>query len=261
MSEVALSSDGMPVAYEVHGQGSPALVFVHGWSCDRKYWRNQLGHFDDRHRVVAIDLAGHGKSGRGRKAYTIPAFGDDVVAVVEKLGIDDIVLIGHSMGGDVIVEAALDLRERVRGLVWVDVYSTLGQISSRAANERFIAPFRQDFETAAGQFVRRMFLAGSDLALVESVVADMSGAPPEIAVDVMEHAINNDGAILAGLRELRVPIVAINPDHQPTDTEALRRHGVRAVTMIGVGHFPMLEDPAAFNRLLGEVIGTFARER
>jgi pimeloyl-ACP methyl ester carboxylesterase len=261
MSEVALSSDGMPVSYEVHGQGSPALVFVHGWSADRTYWRNQLGHFAARHQVVAIDLAGHGESGRGRTAYTIPAFGDDVAAVVEKLGFDDIVLIGHSMGGDVTVEAALDLHERVRGLVWVDVYSTLGEISSRAVNERFIAPFRQDFEATARQFVRRMFLAGSDPTLVEWVVADMSSAPPEIAVNVMEHAINNDGAILAGLRELRVPIVAINPDHRPTDTEALRRHGVTAVTMTGVGHFAMLEDPAMFNRLLGDVIGTFARER
>src|ERR1700688_3196975 len=147
MSEGALSSDGIHVAYEADGQGSPALVFVHGWACDRSYWRNQLGHFAERHQVVAIDLAGHGEAGLGRKAYTIPAFGEDVVAVVQKLGLDDMVLIGHSMGGDVIVEAALELRERVRGLVWVDVYSTLGEISGRAANERFIAPFRQDFET------------------------------------------------------------------------------------------------------------------
>ncbi|HVC77037.1 MAG TPA: alpha/beta hydrolase [Candidatus Micrarchaeaceae archaeon] len=261
MSEVALSSDAIPVSYEVHGQGNPALVFVHGWSCDRTYWRNQLGHFAESHQVVAIDLAGHGESGLGRKEHTMPAFGDDVVAVVEKLGFGDVVLIGHSMGGDVIVEAALKLRERVRGLVWVDVYSTLGQVSSRDVNDRFIAPFRQDFEPTARPFVRQMFLAGSDPSLVDWVVADMSSAPPEIAVNQLEHAINNDAAVLAGLRELRVPVVAINPDHRPTDTEALRRHGVTAVTMTGVGHFPMLEDPATFNRLLGDVIGTLARER
>ena len=261
MSEGALSSDGIHVAYEADGQGSPALVFVHGWACDRSYWRNQLGHFAERHQVVAVDLAGHGQAGLGRKAYTIPAFGEDVVAVVQKLGLDDMVLIGHSMGGDVIVEAALELRKRVRGLVWVDVYSTLGEISGRAANERFIAPFRHDFETTTRLFVRGMFLPSSDPELVKWVVADMSSAPPEVAVNTMEHAISNDADILAGLRELDVPVVAINPDHLPTDTEALRRYGVRAVTMTGVGHFPMLEDPGTFNRLLGDVIATFARER
>ena len=259
MSEVAVSADGIPVAYEVHGQGNPALVLVHGWSCDRTYWREQLGHFAERHLVVAIDLAGHGESDAGRQAYTMAAFGDDVVAVVEKLGLDDLVLTGHSMGGDVIVEAALKLRERVRGLVWVDVYSTLGEARSRAVIDRFMAPFRKDFETTTRRFVGGMFLAGSDPDLVDWVVADMSAAPPEIAVDTMEHAISNDAAILAALQRLKIPIVAINPDYRPTDTQALNRHGVTAVAMSGAGHFLMLEDPATFNRLLGEVIARFVK--
>src|SRR5918994_764401 len=91
----------------------PALVFVHGWSCDRSYWSRQLPHFAGRHNVVAIDLAGHGESGVGRQAWTMPAFGDDVVAAVEQLGLESTVLIGHSMGGDVIVDAALKLPDRV----------------------------------------------------------------------------------------------------------------------------------------------------
>jgi pimeloyl-ACP methyl ester carboxylesterase len=260
MREIALSADGIFVSYEVLGHGTPALVFVHGWLCDRTYWRNQLGDFAERHQVVAIDLAGHGESGVGRMAYTMPAFGDDVVAVVDRVGLEDAVLIGHSMGGDVIVDAGLKLRERVSGLVWVDVHSSLGKISSREENERFITPFRNDFETAVRQFVRRMFVAGSDPDLVEWVVADMSSAPPEVAVNVMEHAINNDAAILSGLPALRVPVVAINPDHSPTDTQSLARYGVRAVIMQGAGHFLMLEHPATFNRLLGGVIGTLVRE-
>ena len=63
--------------------------------------------------------------------------------------------------------------------------------------------------------------------------------------------------ILAGLRELTAPVVAINPDARPTDTEALRRHGVKTVLMSGVGHFLMMEDPDRFNRLLGEVVEEF----
>ena len=63
----AVSPDGIPVTFETHGTGEPALVFVHGWSCDRSYWRGQVGEFARRHRVVVVDLAGHGESGAGRE--------------------------------------------------------------------------------------------------------------------------------------------------------------------------------------------------
>jgi pimeloyl-ACP methyl ester carboxylesterase len=95
---------------------------------------------------------------------------------------------------------------------------------------------------------------GSDPDLVERVVGDISAAPPEIALDAMEHAISNDGPIVDSLRELRAPVVAINPGYRQTDVEGLRRHGVTTVVMPGVGHFLMMEDPDTFNRLLNDVI-------
>jgi pimeloyl-ACP methyl ester carboxylesterase len=87
----------------------------------------------------------------------------------------------------------------------------------------------------------------------------MSGAPPGVAVGALEHAFANDDAILAALPKLTAPVVAINADYQPTDSEALERHGVKAVLAPGVGHFLMMEDPDTFNRLLGETIEDFER--
>jgi pimeloyl-ACP methyl ester carboxylesterase len=92
----ATSADGVPVRYDGYGAGGPAIVFVHGWSCDRGYWDGQVAHFAERHRVVTVDLAGHGESGLGRTAWTIPSFGEDVVAVVDRLELSDMVLAGHS---------------------------------------------------------------------------------------------------------------------------------------------------------------------
>ncbi len=189
----------------------------------------------------------------------MPAFGGDVVAVIEKLGLRQVVLIGHSMGGDVIVEVALALPERIVGLVWVDTYRTLGGVDTPEETEEFVRPFRQDFRTAVEAFVRPMFVAGSDARLVERVVADMSAAPPKRAVEMMHHAVTNDDAILAALPRLEAPVVAINPDYRPNDVEALGRHGVEAVLMTGVGHFLMLEDPEAFNRLLGQTVEDFTQ--
>ncbi len=261
IADAVTSSDGIRIAYEAYGEGSPALVFVHGWSCDRSYWAGQLQPFSRRFKVVAVDLAGHGESGLGRETQTMGAFGGDVAAVVERLGLQRIILIGHSMGGDVIVEAARRLPGRVAALVWVDAYKRLGTFRTPEQVQAMVAPFRADFVETTRGFVRGMFPTGADPSLVERVAADMSSAPPAIAIGALESAISFDREIPLALQELRLPVVAINPDNAPTDTASMRSHGVEVVLMSGVGHFLLMEDPERFNRLLSTVIDTFVRSR
>jgi len=258
MHDTATSSDGITIAFEVIGDGSPALVLVHGWSCDRTYWRGQR-ELADRFRVVTVDLAGHGESGVGRRSWTMAAFGADVAAVVEQLDLDDIVLVGHSMGGDVIVEAACLLPDRVRGLVWVDVYRSLDEAGSDdSALDAFMTPFRADFPAATRAFVRRLLGANARSGRIAWVIDDMAAAPPAVALDALRHAMTNERPAIAGLRRAGVPAVAINPEQPPTDAGSLARHGVATMTLAGVGHFLMLEDPAGFNRLLDGALETFA---
>ena len=121
LAAVVRSTDGVPIHYTVQGKGEPALVFVHCWTCDRHLWDGQVPAFARDHRVVALDLAGHGESGRGRKEWSIEAFGQDVKAVADKLGLERMVLVGSSMGGPVILEAARRMPGRVVGLVPVDI--------------------------------------------------------------------------------------------------------------------------------------------
>ena len=254
-ASVTASPDGIPIHFDLAGSGSPAIVFVHGWSCDRTYWRRQVDAFAATNLVVALDLAGHGESGAGRADWTMRAFGDDVAAVIGAADVRDAVLVGHSMGGDVIVETALAVPDRVRALVWVDVYRTLENPRLPEAAQALAEPYRLDFFAKAGALVRGMFLPTSNPDLVERVATDMASAPPEIAVDVMAHTWGNQRALIEGLARLTVPVTAINPSERPTDVDSLARHEVRNVPLAGVGHFPMLEDPDAFNRVLRDVIG------
>jgi pimeloyl-ACP methyl ester carboxylesterase len=245
--------DGVPIAYDEHGDGTPALVFVHGWSCDRSYWKAQVDAFGDT-KVVAVYLAGHGASGPGRSEWTISAFGADVAAVVDALALERIVLIGHSMGGDVILEAARRLPGRVAQLVWVDVYSQLHTPRTPEQVEAFAAPFRDDFVDTTRAFVRRMFPSTADPSLVEYVAADMSSAPPAVALPSLAAALTFGREVPGILDELKLPTIAINGDTSPTDVESMHRHGVEVVVMSGVGHFLMMEDPERFNRLLAAAV-------
>jgi pimeloyl-ACP methyl ester carboxylesterase len=248
------SADGLAIAYEAHGGGVLALVFVHGWSCDRSYWAGQLQPLAQSYRVVAVDLAGHGDSGQDRRAWTIEAFGDDVAAVVRDLRLERAVLVGHSMGGDVVVEAALRLPGRVVAMVWVDVYRELDSPRTPEQIRTFAEPFRLDFAERTKAFVRTMFPPSADGKLVERVAGDMAAAPPAVAVPCLQSAQAFEYEIPQALRELGLPVIAINPDDGHTDMESLRRHGVRTILMPDVGHFPMLEAPQRFNELLARIV-------
>lgn len=254
MAASVASLDGISIRFDSLGSGDLAVVFVHGWSCNRTYWRNQVDAFAGRYRVVAIDLPGHGESGDGRDSWTMPSFGEDVVAVVNHLGLRKTVLIGHSMGGDVVVEAALRLGDRVAGLVWVDTYHRLTVPETEEQVQAFLEPFRRDFEQTTRSLVRRMFPPNADPDIVEAIENDMSSAPAHIAFDVLHHAFANEGPVMSALQQLAIPIVAINPDYRPTDVESLSKYRVETVIASGVGHFLMLEDPDQFNRLLDEVL-------
>lgn len=252
------SADGVMIYYDVRGEGSPALVFVHCWCCDRGYWSGQTGELGKHYKVVTIDLAGHGQSGTGREKWTMQAFGADVAAVVNKLGLDNVILIGHSMGGPVNVAAARQLPGKVIGLVGVDIYNALGTTYTEDQVKAFLQPFRDDFESTVRVFLRPMFPATADSTLVARVIDDMSSAPPEIGVGAFEELFKYyfSERIVADLKELNLPMRCINADQNPTDFEANRAvvPSFDAKIMPGKGHFLHLEDPETFNRLLKETI-------
>lgn len=258
MAPSAHSSDGLRIAFEVAGEGSPATVLVHGFACDRTYWREQVPVLARRHRVVTLDLAGHGESEGGRRDPTMAPFGADVAAVVDACGLDSIVLVGHSMGGDVILEAAPLLGSRVRGLVWVDTYGSLEDPMTPAEADAFAAPFRTDFAGETRRFIGSMFRPDADPVLRDWIVEDMAAAPLPTSVLELIHAIANQAPAAARVRELRVPLVEISPDLRATDVQSLRAHGIATVIVPDTGHFLMLEAPDRFNAVLEGVLAGFS---
>ena len=258
----AISADGISINYEMRGQGETAIVFVHGWCCDLSYWSEQAPHFALNYKVVSIDLAGHGESGLDRTEWTMGAFGEDVAAVVNKLDLERVVLVGHSMGGPVILEAARLMPARVIGLVGVDTLRDFEEKVTQEQLDGLITPLRADFPAAAKDFVRSMFAADSDKVLIEKIVADMSSAPPEVGLSALEGLFsyqNND--LKAALSEVQAPITCISCDIWPTNVEVNKQYAPSFTVKIppGVGHFNMMEDPETFNRLLEETVQEFAR--
>jgi pimeloyl-ACP methyl ester carboxylesterase len=246
--------DGVPIAYTVTGSGSPALVFIHGWMCDQTHWAEQIDRFSADRTVVTIDLPGHGKSGLGREGWPLIAFGADVAAVVDHLGLYRVILVGHSMGGPVALEAARLMPDRVIGVVGVDSLQDADYRYDPERIEAFVAAFENDFEGTCGQFVTSMFTEGADPGLVEHVKAGMCDGPSEVGAAIMRQYVDYDlGAALAAVD---APVRCVNCSKWPTDIEANRAYhpDFDAVIIEGPGHFLMLEAPEEFNTRLTEVI-------
>jgi len=248
---------GAALRYEVQGEGEPTLVFVHGWSCHRQFWNEQIRRFQQVRRVVALDLMGHGESDAQRTEWTIEAFGDDVVRVCDALKLERVILVGHSMGGPVCLVAAKRLGTRCVAVVGVDTLRDVEHRIPPDVIESFLAPFRADFAAATNTFVREQFFPkDADPALVDLVAGSMSARPPEIALPLLEAVMRFDeGAALAAVD---VPVHCIQSESAmyPVNLAANQARNPRYtfVVMPGVGHFPMLEDPERFARLLADFV-------
>ena len=255
---VVSSADGTPIAYEVHGSGEPTLILVHGWSCDARYWREQLAYFAARQRVVTVDLAGHGHSGVGRDDYTMGSFGEDVRAVADAVGGDQLILVGHSMGGLVIAEAARLLPGRVLGLISIDALHNLDYPVTEENAAEMITPLETDFPIACRQFAAAMIRPGTDADLAAWIQADMAAAPAAVALSAMRGYMAQwiSGAGPKLFEELPLPVVAVCADLWPVDAEANRRHmrSFEAIVLEGTDHFLMLDAAEEFNQALEAAI-------
>jgi pimeloyl-ACP methyl ester carboxylesterase len=239
---------------DVRGSGDPALVFVHGWSCDRGYWAGQVEYFARRQTVVTVDLAGHGDSDSDRADWTLAAFAEDVVAVVGQLAAARMVLVGHSLGGDVATKAAVLLPGRVDGVVWADTYRSLPADVAEAEQERFVQRVTADPGVEVRAFVRAFFPPSSRPDLVERIVEDMASAPKDVLLATLRVGLGAWPEVRESLARLRVPVFAVNPGYRHTDAASLAAYGVQVRVLPEVGHFLMVEDPQGFNDLLAAVL-------
>jgi pimeloyl-ACP methyl ester carboxylesterase len=248
----ALSADGSPVSFAVKGTGEPTIVFVHCWTCDHKFWQHQIEYFSKRYQVVWLDLAGHGQSGSTRSDYTMEAFGEDVATVVNKVGVKRAVLVGHSMGGPVSIEAAKILGDKVIGIVGVDTFYTPFQFpKSEAEIKGFLKPFEKDFIGTREQLFQSMFTPNADPELKASIAGQSSGVNPEMGTSALYEIFRWSARNLPdGLNSYSNKLKNINA--APTGNETALH---KSVTLIpGVGHFVPQVKPEEFNAALSKII-------
>ncbi len=252
------SFDGQLISYNVFGKGDVTLVFVHGWSCDSRYWRCQIPFFCKKYQVVAIDLAGHGNSEQGRKVYSLEGFAQDIKAVVDDINATKVILIGHSMSGEIAAEASRRMPERVIGVIGADSIQNVEDTMPKEQFEQMVDAFQKDFKAEVQAFVGTMTGENINPELKKWIIDDMSCEPSYAALSAFkEYVAKFENKGIANLfREVKVPVRCVNADLWPTNPEANRKYmsSFEVTIMQGCGHFLMMERPEEFNKHLHKYV-------
>lgn len=237
----------------VSGAGSP-LVFVHGFTTTAEFWREQVEAFSSRYRVIRINLPGHGVSPRPEgRSYTIPAFANDILQVYRALDIDDAILVGLSMGGTVAQSFTLAHPERVQALVLVG--ATPHGLGEDVNVDNVLKAIDELGVVQASQnVIERSFGSAASSKLIEFAKREVAQTPAFVAREAIASLNASDSR--PRLRDIRVPTLVVVGNEDiitPPAESVILAQGIRdscLEVIADAGHFPMLEQPQAFNRVI-----------
>ena len=274
---------GLKVAYTERGAGEPALVLSHGLASYLPVWSRNLDALAAHHRVIAIDLPGYGKSDKANFDYSMAFFARVVERVIEKLELGRVVLVGHSMGGQIAITHALRYPGRAEGLVLVAPAGLErfapgeGSWMAEAMTKEFVMVTPPDGieNNFASNFWRMpdeaRFMVRDRIAITGGPDFDAYAYAVSRSVWAMLH-----GPVADRLSEVRVPTLITfgegdalipNPILHGGSTERLARQAAATIPHAQLrlipraGHMVQFERPAEWNQAVLEFLSRFEEEK
>ena len=265
-SVTAIHNHGINIAFTDTGKSDTTLLFIHGWAINKGYWADQLSYFGKKYRFVAIDLPGFGQSGKDRSKWDTKTYSNDIDSVIKELKLKQVILIGHSMSGDIALQAAIENPTQVIGLIGVDNFKNAGEPQNPEAKKQLAAALqamKHNFKKIAYQYINEsLFSKNTPAAIKKRVLNDVAHADTTIAVASMEQQ-DPDFDEIAKLKQYGKKLYLISSDVTPTVTKYLSAQNIpfKIYYTKGTGHYAMVETPQQFNALLDEAIADIRKHR
>ena len=266
---IEIKNGDVSIAYHLSGHGDTSIVLVHGWGISKEYWKYQEDALSSQYTVVSLDLGGHGQSGHNREVWTIEEYAKDVIAVINGLDLKHVILVGHSMGGEIILQTALTIPGKVIGLIGIDNFkqfvTAFTPQEEKEIND-FLQSLKTNFDTTATMYTKlALFPPGyADSISMNRVIRSIQDADTVAAIKSLEslmHFALKDSEMIS---HLPVPIHLIVSDYTITNEESFRRTakaGSSIRVIKGTGHYPMIEKPEQFTYLLRESIQQIGKKQ
>lgn len=251
--------DSIKICYKVAGSGQRSMVFIHGFGCDMNAWREQFGYFNDKAKMIFIDLPGYGKSDKPQTEYTLDLFASAVKSVMDKEDIKDAVFIGHSLGTPVCRQVIYKYPRLVSKLVDVDgVYCFYPADSDmKAAYTAFAESFNSDsVRQIISGFVESLCVPQTSSEIKNYAMSVMPQTSRRIAYSTMKNLIKEKYWI-NGKIDIPALVIASKNSQIPSDYKQIMGKlylNMEYHELDSIGHFIMMEQPQMFNNMLDEFI-------
>ena len=258
---VTANVNNTTVAFNQYGNGDTTLLFVHGWCINKEYWNDQSKYFSDKYKVVALDLPGFGGSGKNRNEWTFEKYADDINEFIKAEKLENVILIGHSMSGDILLLMDTKYPESVIGIVGIDNLKRPGVKLSEEENkgiEGFFAMMDSSFSGTVEVYTKQnLFPPSADTSIVNRVVKDFKMNDSVIAIKVLRSLLDISQKERDMMQQLKHTLYLVNSDSDTTHIDSLKKYckaSAEVVYVHGTGHYPMIEKPEEFNSALENVI-------
>lgn len=270
-------SNGSNVAYIDEGSGDHTIVFVHGLATYGRSWRYQIDELKNHYRCIAIDLPGNGYSDRGKHDYSMHFFAGCVYDFMQQLKLQNVILAGHSMGGQVVMRLLQEVPDATSKLILCapagfetfspmesSMYkSTITMLDMFSTEENSL---RQSIRTSFFQYPKQIDEMVEELIQImrshsvrnyrHMIDACVNGMLDEPVYDKL-HLIKQPTLVLYGERDALIP----NRWIHPVTTKHIAEEGVKQLQNAQLemipqcGHFLQLEKPHLVNAAIKKFVG------
>jgi pimeloyl-ACP methyl ester carboxylesterase len=239
--------------YTDEGGSGPPILFVHGFSCDSHDWSWQLPHFARTHRVIAVDLRGHGRSSAPEGGYEPKTFANDIVALLKQLECGPVVAVGHSLGGVIVSALAVEHPDLVRAVVSVDPGYLISDDGAMAMGS-ILEALKADPVGTSQALLSRSYSPASPPFLKVWHMRRIAGVPGHVLVQTLSNLSSLAGRSVSApyLRRRACPVLAVYANDERVGVEAglFADPRSRAFCWPGSGHWLHQERPAEFNTVV-----------
>jgi pimeloyl-ACP methyl ester carboxylesterase len=259
--QITIRDKQVEINYFQRGHGDTTLLFLHGWCIDGMYWKNQVDYFSKAYNVFAIDLPGFGKSKAKRTNWTIEEYANDVAAFIDTMNLKNVVIVAHSMSGEIMLHAALSNNPKIAGIIGVDNFKYIDFAFTPEQMKQmtdFFPLLEKDFKNSAPVYADLMlFHPTTSKEVRDRVKTDFANSDPVIGYGTLVNQMQYAYTDAQRLEQLNYKLYLINSDGFPTNETGLKKHcknSFQVETIAATGHYPMIEKPAEFNMLLDKVL-------
>jgi pimeloyl-ACP methyl ester carboxylesterase len=253
-----INVNGENLSYLDSEKGDTTLLFIHGAFISKEYWNDQLSYFAPNYRIVAIDLAGHGNSTHRRTDWTVQNYGKDISEFIKKLSLENVILIGHSFGADVMLETVTSNPSPIKGLIDIDQFKNVGVKLPQKNIDQLVESLKADFTNTCQQYAKEALLTEkTNPEFVTKLLTDYREMKPEVGIPLLKNTFSYAQRETKLLKGLQLKLYLLHVNYSPTNEATLKKYvgnNYELYTISATCHYPMLENPNEFNTSLGKIL-------